>query len=48
MGVWYKEDLGWIVNNPDGDEMQNSCNKNIVCHWHAAKATQTGHNAKMS
>ena len=24
--VWYKEDLRWIVNNPDGDWMQNSCN----------------------
>ena len=47
MGVWYKEDLRWIVNNPDGDWMQNSCNKkNIVCHWHAAKTTQTGHKAK--
>ena len=26
--VWYKEDLRWIVNNHDGDWMQNSCNKN--------------------
>ena len=26
MGIWYKEDLEWIVNNPDGDWMQNSCN----------------------
>ena len=56
MGVRYKEDLEWIVNNPDGDWMQNSCNKkkkkkmthNVQCHWHAAKATQTGHNARMS